>query len=69
MNLEHVLGQIQSNCFNCHWVAPFLAVGNNCSMAHREAGGAGATHSIRYGPSAKYDLTSKVWMPHSYRWQ
>ncbi|WP_237401365.1 hypothetical protein, partial [Rhodovulum sulfidophilum] len=31
----------------CHWVAPLSAVDDNCTMAHRDAGGAGAIHIIR----------------------
>ena len=49
MNLKNVPGQIETYGFNCHWVAPFLAVVDNCSMAHCDAGGAGATRSIRKG--------------------
>ena len=50
VNLKHVLGQIQPYGLNCHWVAPLLAVHDNCTMAHCDAGGAGAIHPIRTGP-------------------
>ncbi|MEM6499966.1 MAG: hypothetical protein AAF709_25070, partial [Pseudomonadota bacterium] len=48
VNLKHVLGQIDANCCNLHWVAPFLAVIDNCIMAHCDAGGAGAIHPIGF---------------------
>lgn len=48
VNLKNILGQIETYGFNCHWVAPLLAVHDNCIMAHRDAGGAGAIHFIRF---------------------
>ncbi|WP_237402791.1 hypothetical protein, partial [Rhodovulum sulfidophilum] len=42
-----ILGQIQADRIDCHWVAPLSAVDDNCTMAHRDAGGAGAIHIIR----------------------
>ncbi|MCG7522313.1 hypothetical protein, partial [Ruegeria sp. Ofav3-42] len=29
-----ILGQIQACGLYCHWVAPFLAVDDNCTLAH-----------------------------------
>ena len=31
--LENVLGQIQAHGLYCHWMAPFLAVDDNCTLA------------------------------------
>ncbi|ANB35838.1 hypothetical protein A6024_18055 [Rhodovulum sulfidophilum] len=48
VNLKDILGQIQADRIDCHWVAPLSAVDDNCTMAHRDAGGAGAIHIIRF---------------------
>src|SRR6056297_3655098 len=34
MHLKNILGQIQTYGLYCHWVAPFLAVDDNCTLAH-----------------------------------
>lgn len=34
VNLKNILGQIQADGLYCPWVAPFLAVDNNCTLAH-----------------------------------
>src|SRR6056297_2806070 len=34
VNLKYVLGQIQADGLYCHWVAPFPAVNDNCTLAH-----------------------------------
>jgi hypothetical protein len=34
VNLKNILGQIKAYCLNCHWVASFLAVIDNCTLAH-----------------------------------
>ena len=33
MHLKNVLGQIKAHSLYCHWVAPFLSVDNNCTLA------------------------------------
>ncbi|MBL3587602.1 hypothetical protein JMM61_19995, partial [Rhodovulum sulfidophilum] len=52
VNLKDILGQIQADRIDCHWVAPLSAVDDNCTMAHRDAGGAGAIHIIRLSDAA-----------------
>ena len=34
MYLKNILGQIEADGLYCHWVAPFLAVFDNCTLAH-----------------------------------
>jgi hypothetical protein len=46
MYLKDILGQIQSDCRNLHWAAPFFADDHRCILAHCDAVGAGAIHPI-----------------------
>ena len=47
VDLKNVLGQIQADCCNMHLGGSSQAVCNNCNMAHYDADGAGAIHTIR----------------------
>jgi hypothetical protein len=34
VHLKYIFGQIQAYGLNFHWVAPILAVDDNCTLAH-----------------------------------
>jgi len=38
MNLKDILGQVQADCGNLHWVVPLVNSCGNCIMAHCDAG-------------------------------
>jgi hypothetical protein len=60
VHLKDVLGQIKADCCNLHWVAPFLAVDNNCTKAYCDAGGAGAIHPIRFRESGQSEPKLRI---------
>jgi len=55
VSLKDIRGQIRADRLDGRWAAPLSAVDDTCIMAHREAGGAGAIHLIRFDKERSFN--------------